>query len=65
MDLRVEAEERVKRMSDINAYSRILIGSGQSPLWKSSGRFINSPDGNTSYGGLYSSFSFSVSIFLF
>ena len=54
MDLRVEAEERVKRMSDINAHSsRMSLGSGPSPLRKFSGRFINSPDRNSSYGGLY------------
>ena len=50
----MEAEERVKKMSDINAQSsRMSLGSGQSPLRKSSGRFINSPDGNSSFGGLY------------
>ena len=51
----MEAEERVKRMSDINAHSSrcMSLGSGPSPLRKFSGRFINSPDGNSSYGGLY------------
>ena len=48
----MEAEERVKRMSDVNALGRMSLGSGQSPIRKSSGRLINSPDGITSYGGL-------------
>jgi hypothetical protein len=61
MDLRVEAEERVKRMSDVNAFGRMSLGSSQSPIRKSSCKLIKSPDGSASYGGLYINF-FLVSI---